>query len=271
MTPVTPITPQEKARATADKIRKDVGEEKKTYAIESITANAELTKLYNENAEIGATNLAGELPLLKVHAVGKSNTNELAEGGEPNDGYFFYKPTQEQFKDIECHILTISRGFRAVGLTRPGEEEKTIFNQIMGGVIVQGKDLKPFIMYMTGLKLPKLWEFGKEASKYTKAKPVSIPMFALTIKLTTEKVNNSFGKSWIINFDIEKNEKGSPIVVTDIGLFQFLRDNVDSIEQTIEQIIASKSKDEEAPVQVESIDVPDEAEEPKKEGEAIPF
>lgn len=198
--------------------------------------NAELAKMYQESSKVGADNLSGELPLLKVHAVGKSTKNELSNGEEPNDGYFFYKPTGEQFKEIRCHILTISKGFRAEGM-----EKKMIFNQVIGGVILDGSEMKPFIMYMTGLKLQPMWDFGKQASKYTKMKPVSIPMFALTVKLTTEKVANNYGKSWIVNFEIEKTEDGSPVLVMDPGEFQYLKDNAELVEDTIASLIDAKA------------------------------
>jgi hypothetical protein len=221
------------------KIEKKVVEAKVNNTLAIVKQNDELAKMYKDNAELGSKNLGGQSPLLKVHTQGRSSTNELAEGGDPNDGWFFYKPTGEQFKEIECHILTISRGFRADGINK-----KDVFNQLMAGVIVNNGELKPFITYLTGLKLKQMWEFGKEASKYTRAKPIPIPMFTLKVKLTTERVKTDYGNSWIIKFEILQNEDGSPIVVTDSGLFQFLRDHVESVEDTIASIIAAKAPEE---------------------------
>lgn len=204
--------------------------------LDSLHNNKQLAKMYNDNASLGAENLAGELPLLKIHAVGKSTKNELSNGEEPNDGWFFYKPTGEQWKEIECHILTISKGFKAEGL-----EGKETFNQIMGGVIIDNGEYKPFVMYFTGLKLSFLWEFGKEASRYTKAKPVSIPLFALTVRLTTQKKANNYGKSWVASFEIVKNLDGSPVLILDEGIFQYLKDNVSGIQSTINSIIDLKT------------------------------
>ena len=115
----TEKTGVEAARETAGKLRKEQDAKKENEAkamatvkneLDKIRNNPELAKLYQDNAKVGAENLAGELPLLKIHAVGRSLKNELKDGSEPNDGWFFYKPTQEQFQEIECHILTISRG-----------------------------------------------------------------------------------------------------------------------------------------------------------------
>lgn len=239
----------DKAREIADKLRKEAEVEKaqKEVAIQdaktqlaAIQSDPVLAQMYADNAKVGAENLGGELPVLKVHAVGKSSTNELADGSEPEDGYFFYKPTQEQFKEVDCHILSISRGFKALGMPDSRGKRRTVFHQIMGGVIVNGGEYKPFIIYLTGLKLGPMWDFGKEAAKYTRAKPFGIPMFALTVKLTTKKEVNTYGKSWVINFDIQKNEDGSVKLVSDPGEFQFYKDGVEDVERTIALIISKK-------------------------------
>ncbi len=242
----------DKAKEIADKLKEEVKAEEEASQknevevrnqLATISNNAELAKMYTDSANMGAANLGGELPLLKVHSVGKSTKNELADGTEPTDGFLFYKPTGEQFEELTVHILTISKGFRAKGME--GEDEK--FNQIIGGIIADGKFDKPFIMYMTGTKLSHMWEFGKAAAKYTRGKPVKIPMFALSIKLTTEKVANNYGKSWIIKFEIEK-EEGYPKLIMDAGEFQFLKDSVETVEETIDGLIESKTSQGQAEV-----------------------
>jgi hypothetical protein len=243
------MTGYQTAKAVADKLKP--AEVDETMPIE--TAKEELTqlavikndealaKLYNDNASIGADNLAGELPVLKVHSVGKSMKNTLADGSEPSDGYFFYKPTGEQYKELEVHVLTISRGFKAEGMADPQGNTKLIFNQILGGVIIDAGQTKPFLMYFTGSKLSSLWEFGKEAGKYTKAKPFGIPMFALTVRLSTEKKENNFGRSWVVNFEIVKAEDGQAKLVLDPEEFKFLKESAISLQDTINNLIDTKT------------------------------
>ena len=242
----------DKARAVADKLKAETTAAKeseakdKAVAINQLTAlgqNGQLAQMYRDSAKVGAANLAGELPLLKVHTVDKSK-NTLPDGTEPNNGWFFYKPTGEQFETLECHILTISKGFRAEGING----KQNVFNQIVGGIIKDGTNSKPFIMYFTGKKLSYLWEFGKAASKYTHAKPIPIPMFALTIKLSTERQVNEYGKSWIVNFEIKKSEDGSPELVMDPGEFQFLKDSAETVEDTIVSLIDAKATKEDEDV-----------------------
>ena len=217
-----------------------------TSEVKSVTVeNEALARMYMDNANVGAENLAGELPLLKIHKKGKSQNNELADGSEPNNGWFYYKPTKEQFEEIKCHVLTISRGYQAPPLE---EGNNTVFTQILAGIIINQDNPLPFMMYFTGLKLENLWKFGKEVRPYTKAKPMPIPMFALTVKLTTREVEHSksdkFGKASIVEFEVVKNDKGIPEIVKDEGEFVFLRDSVDGVQETINNLIANKTGEE---------------------------
>lgn len=210
----------------------------------TVQANPELEQMYQSSGDIGASNLSGEVPLLKVYSVGKSQA-QLADGSKPKDGWFFYKPTSQQFQNPKCHILTVSRGFRAEGMIDPKtKKSEPKFNQVVGGVVMDGSKMLPFLMYFTGLKLQNLWEFGKEASKYTKMKPTPIPMFALSVVLGTETKVNPYGESWIVNFNIEKDEAGFPVLITDPELFMGLREQVAKLEDTIASIIDAKSTED---------------------------
>ncbi len=233
----------------------------------SLSLSNNLAKLYKDNATVGAENLSQELPLLKIHAAGRSTSNTLANGEEPNDGYFFYKPTREQFKEVTAHILTISRGFRAEGL----EGKQDVFHQVLAGVIVNNGEMKPFMMYFTGTKLSNLWAFGKEASAYTKAKPVPIPMFALTVKLTTAKEKHSYGTSWVVQFEIVKDERGTPEIVDDEETFIFLKDSIPAVEETINSLISARTGEEdEIPLSLPRVKTTED-EEIDIEDEHIPF
>ena len=217
------------------------GEKEMNSAIQIISKNNELMKMYKDNAKVGSDNLGGSSPLLKVHTAGKSSNNELADGSEPNNGWFFYKPTREQFENITCHILTISKGFRTKGFE---ENKDDVFNQIVSGVITNNNSTKPFILYLTGLKLAKMWDFGKEASAYTNMRPVPVPMFALTVKLSTVKEKTKYGNVWLIDFEIVKDESGMPKVLTDEGEFVYYRDMVSTAEDMVSSLTNARSTEE---------------------------
>lgn len=234
----------DKARETRDKLAGAINEvkpevrEEVAKSLATIGANKELMDMYKESASLGSENIGGEsLPLLKIHNAGRSLGNTLANGEEPHNGYFFYKKTQEEFKEVYCHILTVSGGFRADGV----EGKKDVFNQIMGGAIIDGDELKPFLMYFTGTKLQRLWDFCKEVNKY---KTDSIPMFALTVKLSTEKVVEG-AKSWfVVNFEISKDTEGNPELVTDKAEFTLLRDSVYKVNDMISRLIKNKATED---------------------------
>lgn len=211
-----------------------------------------LAQLYKESMNVGSENLTGGLPTLKVHATGRSN-NELANGSEPDDGAFYYSQTKEQFKEVEVHVLTVSRGFKAMGMPDKDGKSEPKFNQLLGGVIVDSTGFKPFIMYFTGKKLPLLWEFGKDVKKYTKS---GIPMFALLVKMTSEKVTNKYGKSWIVNFEIVKAKDGTPTLIHDVEEFNYLKDNVATIEDSIKSIIDAKDVTENDPEPIDDYQEP---------------
>lgn len=244
------MTGKDALRETAEKLKADKAEREATdlakrkevgKELEVIAANPEMKRMYQESAEMGAKNLSAETPLLKIYTVNKSS-GELADGKEPNNGWFYYKPTKQQFETVRAHILSISRGFKAEGLVNPttGVKGEPKFNQVMAGVIIDEGVLKPFVMYFTGLKLQNLWNFGKEASQYTKMKPVPIPMFALTVDMIPEQIPSNFGKQWIVRFEIQKDDSQMPMLVLDPGLFNLLRRAVSRAEETIASIVEAK-------------------------------
>lgn len=210
--------------------------------VATVGGNAELAQMYNESAKLGSENLGGSIPTLKVHTANKSVGNELIDGSEPKDGSFFLTMEQLEFVNPTVHILTISKGYYAPGMVdkKTGQKPKDQYNQLVGGVIMDGETPRPFVMYFTGAKLSRLWEFAKDINKYTHGKPLAIPMFALSVKLSTVKEKNAYGSSYVVNFEVEKNADGLPVLVTDTGKFVFLRDSVETLKETTDAMIKSK-------------------------------
>ncbi len=250
------MTGIDKFRETAEKLKKDTEETKESEVKEAALAKSQLdivrndpalAKMYGDNARVGAENLGGVSPILKVINLGKSSV-EIADGSDPKNGWFYYGPTGEQFKEVECHILSISRGYRTEPLQSKPDQKKQ-FNQLMSGLILNDGRNLPFTSYVTGSKLENMWAFGKEAAKYTRAKPIGIPLFALRVKLKNHSIPNpNGGLIWIIDFEIMKNEDGSPVIVTDMGEFQFLKDMVEQMEAIMDSIIEKKAIEEDEEV-----------------------
>lgn len=205
----------------------------------------ELLKMMAGDRSLGVDNIGtGSLPLLKLYQAGKSDA-EMPDGSSPNDGWFFYRPTQSQYKEVECYILSISRGYRA----KPRNEgDKPKFTQLVSGVIDDHGKLLPFMMYVTGLKLQPLWDFGKKIDVFLS----KVPMFAIKAKLTSEKVKTDYGYTHIVNYDLALSEEGFVQILSDKAQYEFLRDKVGSVEETMDSVIRNQ-KNEDDIEQVEVI------------------
>ena len=195
-----------------------------------------LRALLQQDAKEEQEKSGGALPFLKVYVANKS-TQVLADGKDPNNGWFFYTPTQEQYETVHCHILTISRGFRMPGMPDDKGEVKNKWNHIVSGIMLNDEP-KPFWIFISGqARVGRLWEFQKELRKYNAA---GIPSFPLILKLTTEKVKTEKSPAIVINFAIEVDETGNPTMVTDKEEYMALRDKVHDQEGYIEAYINRK-------------------------------
>lgn len=271
------MTGKDKLAATAAKLKTETEEAKQEEqtamteaknSLAALTQDPELAKMFRDNAKVGAENLSGEMPLLKIYTANKTKNADLADGKRPTDGFFYYKPKQKEFENPTVHILTISKGFRAEGMVNPktGQKDAPKFNQLMAGLILDEGELLPFVMYFTGLKLQNLWDFGKEARQYTHGKVgLPIPMFALTVKLKAESTESNYGPVWVVDFEIVKDATDMPVVVSDPALFMQLRQSVVRAEDMIASIIDAKRAEDDMEKVERLEDVSTPTSEPKTE------
>lgn len=252
------------AKATADKLKGEAKEKEKVAlavkeSLMAVKKDETLSELYKQSARMGIDNLGGEsTPQLKVYQAGKSEA-ELSDGSDPNNGWFFYTADQTQYETAIVHILSVSRGFYTPALN---DDEKKKYNQLVGGVLMNDPDNpRPFIMWLNGLKLNPFWTFSREVlNPYTHNKDLPVPMFAMRVRMTTKQEKHEYGKSWVIQFELAGDE-GEPEVITDEGMFMYLRDHVETMEQAMDAIIESKEKGEpkdDVPHPAEVVDGPEE-------------
>jgi hypothetical protein len=242
----------EAARATRDKIAQEQKEAQDANAMERVDAEkgieiaGKLAEMYNQSANVGTENLSGNAPYLKVHSTGRSTTNTLANGNDPQDGWFFYAPTQEQMEKVLCHILTISRGFYTEEKDAKTGQKKRKWNQLLAGILLNDGEMKPFIMFITGKRLSPMWDFGKTLRQWTKRKPIPYPMFAMQVELSTHREKNEHNSySWIIDFNLVKDENQQPVLIMDEGKFSYVKDMVELMQEQIEEMINKKEISEE--------------------------
>ncbi len=164
------------------------------------------------------------LPFLNVYIANRS-VSKLANGQDPQDGFFYYVPTQEEFKEVYCHILHISRGFRQLQKADDGSMRPR-YEHLVSGVILDDK-MKPFVMHIAGShRLEKLWDFQSIVRKINNR---GIPTFSMPVKLSTEKVNFKQGNiervARVVLFEISRAANGDPEVIDDQVMYMKLREN----------------------------------------------
>jgi hypothetical protein len=228
-------TGYEKAKAKAEALRSEAvvkDNELAEFTSKIPVVSGEIASKFKEYAELGSENVSGlKVPQLKIHVANKSKNNILADGTEPNNGWYFYTHTQEQYQQVLCHILYVTNGYYAKPME--GSDKDKSFNQLISGLIVDGEEFRPFVYYLSGLKLQPMWDFmGAVVSKVTRDKQNPVPMFALEIAMGVAKTESKFGQVFIPTFEL----KG---VTTDIGRFQFLADSVPGARDMAEQIKAN--------------------------------
>lgn len=223
-------------------------------AMQALLENAELAMLFNKNADLGSEELDGGRAQLKIHTTNKSKGHVLFNGEEPNNGWLFDTGTQQQYQTVDAHVLAVSRGFKAKGMEEEGIDAGLKFNQVMMIVLLQddGSLSDPLLVYLSGGKLNNLWEFGKEAKKFTKARPQAIPLFALLTKIGVEKWTHDFGSSFRFTFNLQYNELGHPLMVKNMEIAKELASGAERATKILKDLADSKDAHLDEPVRLES-------------------
>lgn len=195
--------------------------------------SGEIADIFKQNASVGTENISSAMPQLKI-TEGNSH-NEGVDGEDVPPGTLYYSPTKEIFKELDISVMTISRGFYALDNQ---ETPKPKFTQLVGGIMLD--TMQPFIMFVSGLRLENLWNFGKEINPYTKSKNNPIPMFAFKVKLTLEKKEHKYGKSYIPVFDFTPSPEG---IISDVDVLKTLVAGVEKVEEMFDGFIKDKEVD----------------------------
>lgn len=106
-------------------------------------------------------------------------------------GMFYYKGDGSLFKEVTCSLLT----FTKKDFPDYSDKSKMVKTYVFLGAIIP--ELKPFVLYLksTGIGAAKQF-FGQMTS-------MKVPMFALKVRLTSDKIESEKGTYWKINFHID--------------------------------------------------------------------
>lgn len=216
------------AKAVADKLKAEqaakAGEEEKAKAeVMSQLAVAGLKDMelpqstldfFKKTAGVGMESMdeKPKLPfLLKVTEA--LSDNQLTSGVRCAPGHFYYSSTLEDMgNDIAVSIAYISDKFYTKVEPKDnerakGKEASAKFTQMVCGYFLSNG--KPFIMFATGKRLTKMWEFAEEVRPFTKHKETPVPMYAFKVNMRTREESNDYGRSNIVLYDIMRDGAGN--------------------------------------------------------------
>lgn len=227
-------TGYEKAKEVADKLKAETaaknGEEVK--AREDIMTKLAITGVKEEllpqstldffkstaGAGMESMDDKPKLPfLLKVTEA--LSDNQLTSGVRCAPGNFYYAPTLEDMgNDVAVSVAYISDKFYTKVEPKENERAKgkepyAKFTQMVCGYFLSNG--KPFIMFATGKRLTKMWEFAEEVRPYTKHKETPVPMYAFKVNMRTREESNDYGRSNIVLYDIMRDGAGHLQIITD--------------------------------------------------------
>lgn len=211
-----------------------------------------------EDAKTEAQESGASLPFLSLYIMNRS-TSLLADGKTPNDGWFYYTKTQEQFERPLVHICHISRGFRVLKKDDKGEMIPKYMHIVSG--VLAGDVSMPFFLTIGGSqRLERLWEFRDLLRKQNNK---GVPAYSMMVELSSENVkikkpDGQPGMAKVINFDISKTN-GEIDVIDDYSLIMELRDATQGFKKYEAQYMERYEVDEDGqkvvtPALVESVE-----------------
>lgn len=279
------MTGKDKAREIRNKIASETTEKpeptkEEVEARELALARQKerLKKILEQDAQTEARESGASLPFLSLYISNRS-TSLLADGKTPNDGWFYYTKTQEQFENPLVHICHVSRGFRVLKKDDKGQMVPKYMHIVSG--VLEGDLKMPFFLTIGGSqRLERLWGFRDELRKYNNK---GIPSYAMLVKLSSENVkikkpDGQPGMAKVINFEVSATN-GEPDVTDDYDLIMGLRRATEELRNYERQYMERYEVDEDGEKvipQVESTEVRDPvtqlppAAEPKQEELAAP-
>lgn len=234
---------REKARSTAAAIKEkslaEKKEQRKSIDAQLATLSTVSTDVLdflsiNANRGIEDIPMFDSLPIMRVHT-SQSTTNKLSDGGEPEVGQLYHSADQSAYDEVTVHLLCIKKcQMPEYG----GQQLKAHY--LVAGMIDETQS--PFVMYIKGMSYNKVWELQEQLKPFVKNKKQPIPMFALKIKLYTEKEkpqDPKYAAQFVVKYQV-LFENGIPLIETDLDRLQMLKDGVEKSEMVLDEIIESR-------------------------------
>ena len=210
-----------KAKATADKIRKEIKEARDVDEKAMVVADKALAKTYRDDANVGSEEVSTEdvnIPGLKL--IQKTSEPDLPE--EKILGHYYRTDTQTQHKEVMVNIVCFKKTW-GENFNKTGQERKYI---LFGSYEGSSEVFRLFLRggWALGAARQFLTEFKMIQSKHR------LPMYALKVKLASKEEQGTIketGRAYttfrpVIN--ITRDENGNPNVERDLGRAKWLKE-----------------------------------------------
>lgn len=238
----------ETLRATAARIKSEVVASNQA-AIVAAKLSDEAMEYLNRHSATGAEDLntGVSVPQLRIHSVGISAKNELADGSEPKDGQIFYTGDQTAYDKVTVILLSIKKCRLEQEDEKTGEKYMKA-NYLLAGLI--DETLQPFVMYVKGMSYNKIWLLEDQLKPYVTKRAGGIPLSMLKIVVSSEKEKVEQGdykgqKKNVFKFELLMHESGEfPILEGDGEKLRMLDSSTEKAENMLDQIVASKGMTE---------------------------
>lgn len=179
------------------------------------------------------------VPVLRV-VQKNSNNVETADGQDAAPGTFYYKPTAKDYKELIVNIIYIKQVTLKTKVWGTEDEYEDKKHYLITGVIADTNEL--FVTYVKGLSYSSVWDLLEMTNPYRKHPSTPVPLYALNIKLYTEKEDTNYGVTYVLKYSLIREENGAPTLV-DLNKFQWLEQQVAPAKKMTERLIEINHSD----------------------------
>jgi hypothetical protein len=181
--------------------------------------------MYRDDVNLGSENLTGGLmPMLKIVQKDAEDFDVLS--GKASVGDFYHTSAKKVYKNPEVSIVYFQSANLPKYKATDGSKQYTI---LAVGYILE--DNLPFMMYIKGKSLSPFFEWQKQVATFKRS--LQIPMYSFVNTLSTQRQQNDYGKFYVLNVDIAKDEATGVKLINDIEMAKVLREGVETARQAV--------------------------------------
>jgi hypothetical protein len=156
---------------------------------------------YKENARVGTENVTQEdLPMPMLKLVQRTSDLELANGGRPAFGKFYYTANKQEYDTFPCYFLGFSKFEQVTFNTKGLSDDKKIYETVYRFTGVSADLRLPYQLVCRGAALNQAKNFLGNVVASKK------PMFALPVIMEPKIIQGQMGPFAVMIFRVQPVE-----------------------------------------------------------------